>query len=96
MSEAKIVPVWASVGKNNIRRKVFVPLTRGLKTDVGVDEAAHGCVAELYNQGVVGEDEFPVLVMVFESSEGAEPLGQKLVDMEIRPVFTVYETIAVK
>lgn len=87
----ELVPVWVSCGVGKGMRKVFATLTCPLDSEDGISQAAEGAAAELYDQGVIDEGEFPVVVTVHREAQSA-PLGARLVDMEVRPVFTVYET----
>lgn len=84
-------PVFVTVGKSTIRRKVFVDLPHGLGKSCDIDQAIHDAAAELFNQGVIPEADFPVQVSLYNHWKDAEPVGSRTVDMEIRPQFTVYQ-----
>lgn len=90
MSTTNFKPVYVTVGKSTIRRKVFVDLPHGLGKPCDIDQAVHDAAAELFNQGVIPEGDFPVRVSLFRNFEDLQPIAFRTVDMEVRPQFTVY------
>lgn len=84
-------PLFFTLGKSTVRRKVFVDLPYGLGKPCDIDKAVHDATAELYGQGVIDDGSFPVQVNLFVGLEDAEPIASRTVDMEVRPQFTVYQ-----
>jgi hypothetical protein len=78
-----LTPVYVTFGGSKMRRKVFVREELSL--------AAGDAASSLYDQGVIEDGDFPVVIAIYRNHEDAEPIGRRTVDMDIRPIFQVYE-----